>query len=326
MSHSLAETLNQNRFSFDWHVKNIFLGTVSPAVGIFFMVSGALILSSTKTDNIGYLFKHRLVKIMVPFLIWSGISILVMMQLDGNVSWGMWLHRMLLLYNRFPIIPFWFLYPLIGFYLLSPILKAFVDKASMRTLDYAIILWFVTNICLPFIAQLLPKKFGIYFTYIPNSNLIILGQTIGYFLLGYRLDKTPIKPHTFQSNVVATLLLLAITIILNYENLLYHWHIPVIGYAPSIFAVILAMEIFLMVKKWDYYHPLTRSRRRRVTLLSTMSYGVYLTHGMVIQIIEEAFHIDNFFLVFLLTSVICLVFTYAVSKIPKARFFLLGMD
>ncbi len=326
MSHALAETLNDHRFTFSWHVSNVVLGIVSPSVGIFFMVSGALILSSPHTDDVKYLFKHRLVKIGIPFIIWSGISIAVLMQLDGVFKWGNWFHKMLLIYHQYPILPFWFLYPLIGFYLLSPILKAFVDKASTRTLDYAIALWLVTNIILPFLSKIFPPDIGIYFTYIKQVNLILLGQTIGYFLLGYRLDKEPIKPHTFQNNLVSTLLLLVITMVLNFENQFFHWHIPVIGYAPSIFAVLLACEIFLTVKKWDFYHPLTRTQRRRVTELSTLSYGVYLTHGMVIQIVEQVFKIDNFFLVFLITIVVCLSFTYGVSKVPRLRYFLLGMD
>lgn len=326
MSHALAQTLNVHRFSFSWHISNIFLGLVSPAVGIFFMVSGALILSSPHTDDLKYLFTHRIVKIGIPFLFWSGVSIAVFEMLDKGFNWGAWFHKMLLMYNVYPTLPYWFLYPLFGFYLLSPMLKAFVDKASVKVLDYAILLWLVTNILFPFLVAVLPHEYGIYFSYIKEVNLIFLGQTLGYFLLGYRLDREPIKPHTLQLNFVATLLLLVITIVLNFENQLFHWHIPVIGYAPSVFAVILAIEIFLTVKKWDFYHPITRTQRHYVTTLSTLSYGVYLTHGMVIQLLEQVFKIDNFFLVFLITSVVCLSFTYGVSKIPHLRYFLLGMD
>ncbi|MQS89892.1 acyltransferase [Companilactobacillus mishanensis] len=326
MSHSLAQGLNKDMFSFNWHVGNFFLGLVSPAVGIFFMVSGALILSSPRTYDLKYLFSHRIVRLIVPFLIWSAISITVFMYMDGNASLWFLVNKMLLLYHQMPIIAFWFLYPLIGFYLLSPILKIIVDRTDTKILDYAIILWFVTNMLLPFIAAMLPKEIGVYFKASSVSNFFMLGQSLGYFLLGYRLTLAPIHKNTLHLNVIATTLLLLITVILNFENNLYHINIPVIGYVPSVFAMLFAMEIFLTFRKIDFYHQISRLKRHYFTLLSKMSYGVYLTHGIVVEVLNRVLKIDGFFWVFLITSVVCILFTYIVSRIPKVRFILFGMD
>jgi surface polysaccharide O-acyltransferase-like enzyme len=325
MSHSLAETLNDHVLSLQWHISNVLIGLVSPAVGIFYMVSGALILSSRHTNDIKYLWTHRLVKIVVPFIIWSAITVGVLMQVAGQFKVGTWFNKLLLIYHQFPIIPFWFLYPLIGFYLISPMIKAFVDNASNKLIDYILAVWFVTNILFPFLVEVLPHKYGIYFTYIPNSNMIFLGQTFGYFLLGYRLSKIQVKANTFWEDFAATILLLAITIVVNIENVAFHWKFPVIGYT-SIVAVILAMEIFLMVRKFSMKHPINRITRHYVAEISTLTYGVYLTHGLVIQLTEQIFKITNAFLVFLITTAICLLFGFIISKIPKVRFFLLGMD
>lgn len=325
MSHSLAATLSQDPLSFEWHLKNIAIGLVSPAVGVFYLVSGALILSSKHTDDLKYLWTHRLVKIFVPFLIWSMVSVAVLMHLDHNFSWVGWANQILSVYHKFPIIPFWFLYPLLGFYLISPMVKAFVDKASPKVLDYIIGVWFVTNMLLPYIVSMLPKRYGIYLTANPQYNLIFLGQTFGYFILGYRIAKQPIKPKSQPVNIVATLLLFVFTIVMNAENVAFHLNVPVIGFS-SIFSLLLATELFITVRTWARNHQHSSKNQQRLALISSLSYGVYLTHGLTIQVIEQAFGITNAFAVFALTTVICLAFCYIVSKIPKVRFVLLGIS
>lgn len=325
MSHSLAATLSQNPLSWEWHLKNITLGLVSPAVGIFYLVSGALILSSKHTDDIKYLWTHRLVKICVPFVIWSAISIAVLMNLDHSFTWTGLIRQMAEIYHKFPIVPYWFLYPLVGFYLISPMVKAFVDKATPKVLDYIIGVWFVTNMLLPYIVSIIPKKYGIYFTANPQYNLIFLGQAFGYFILGYRISKQPINLKSQPVNIAATALLFLFVIVMNAENVAFHLNVPVIGF-NSIFSLLLATELFVTVRTWARNHIHTHKNQQRLALFSTLSYGVYLTHGFVIQVIEQAFRIVNPFAVFGLTTVICLAFCYIVSKVPKVRFFLLGIS
>ncbi|WP_125770931.1 acyltransferase [Companilactobacillus furfuricola] len=325
MSHSLAATLSQDPLSPAWHLKNIAIGLVSPAVGIFYFVSGALILSSQHTDDLKYLWTHRLVKIFIPFLIWSIVTIAVLMHLDHNFSIDGLVKEILLIYHKFPIVPYWFLYPLLGFYLISPMIKAFVDKATPKVLDYIIGVWFVTNMLLPYIVSILPHKYGIYFTANPQYNLIFLGQTFGYFILGYRISKQPLNPKAQPVNIAATTLLFLFTIVMNAENVAFHLNIPVIGFS-SIFSLLLATELFITVRTWARNHQHSIKNQQRFALISSLSYGVYLTHGLVIQVIEEIFKITNAFAVFGLTTVICLLFCYIVSKIPKVRFILLGIS
>lgn len=325
MSHSLVEALNKDKLSATWQISNVILGFISPAVGVFFLVSGALLLSSPHTRDLKYLFKHRLVKVGVPFLFWSAISIAILMQIDHQFSWGGWAHRMLLMYHQFPIMPYWFLYPLIGFYLLSPMMKAFVDKADNKTIDYIIVLWFVTNILLPFIAKAVPNAYADYFSYVPSSNLILLGQSFGYFLIGYRLANAEIKPKTLWVNVTSAILLILITIVLNLEDAIFNMNIKVISF-DSITGLLAAIEIFLTMKKWAHRHPGTRVWRRYMATLSGLTYGVYLIHGMVIQILLEIYKVNNFFIVFLVTTVVALLVAFIISLIPKVRYYVLGIQ
>ncbi|AKP67743.1 acyltransferase [Companilactobacillus ginsenosidimutans] len=324
LSHSLANTLAGKMFTAQWDWANFFLGIVSPSVGIFFMVSGALILTSPHTNDLHYLFTHRLVKIVVPFLIWAGITIAVFNRTIPGFSANIWFHKFLTIYNQFPSTAFWFMYPLIGFYLLSPMIKAFVDKASLRVVDYVILLWFITNILLPFIVQIMPSRYAIYLSYQPKFSLILLGQTFGYFLIGYRLHKTPIKRPKVKWNFILTITLLALTIGLNYLNAKKITNIPVIGYESPI-AVIFTAEIFWTIKKWSVRNPLVDKFKNITPLFSSLAYGIYLSHGVIMSILETVLNVHNFVIVFVLTSIICLLLTYLVSRIPKVRYTLFGI-
>ncbi|MFD1472764.1 acyltransferase [Companilactobacillus mishanensis] len=325
MSHSLTQILQENVHSFKWNVGNIILQTVSPAVGIFFMVSGALILSSERTNSIGYLFKHRLVKVGVPFLIWSAATIAFSYRVDGHITFMIWLKKLLLIYNQFPSPAFWFMYPLIFFYLISPLVKVFVDHASNKVIDYIIWLWLITNLLLPDIAAMLPQQIALYFTNIPNSNLVLMGQTFGYFLLGYRLHKLPIVKNDWSKHFIFSLILLVLIVIINYFNTVYQLNIQIIGYT-SLLTLLMTMEVYLTVKNWSHFHELPDKVNHSATTVAGLCFGIYLSHGIVMQAVEQYLHIGSFWLVFLLTSVICIVLTYIISKIPKVGYYVIGVE
>jgi len=326
MSHSLvANVLNDPPLTTKWYILNVILEIISPSVGIFFMVSGALILSSRHSESVGYLFKHRMTKIGIPFLIWSGLSILVFERVDGKITFGIWLHKFLLMYNQYPTPAFWFFYPLLGFYLVSPLVKMFVEKASDKVIDYIIILWFITNIVLPTIANLLPAKYGLFFVAKPDSNLIFIGQAFGYFLIGYRLHRSPIKEGTLHKNVIWMIVLFILAFVIKVVNNVYHINFGIMDYL-SIVTLILTAEIFLVVKKWSYKHPISINLQKYTMFLSKLTFGMYLTHGIMMQVVTSKLGITKFILLFPVTTILCLIMTYIISKIPKVRYYLIGID
>jgi len=60
--------------SSSWNMVNLLVVVTEVAVPLFFMISGATILNSKRTTDIKYLYKHRLVRLVIPFMIWSVIS------------------------------------------------------------------------------------------------------------------------------------------------------------------------------------------------------------------------------------------------------------
>ncbi len=66
-----ADLLATASMNINWHLANGFVCVAFTAVPIFFMISGYLILSSDRTNDIKYLFKHRIPCLLIPFIAWS---------------------------------------------------------------------------------------------------------------------------------------------------------------------------------------------------------------------------------------------------------------
>ena len=85
----------------------------------------------------------------------------------------------------------WFLPMLLGLYLITPLLRAMVRGAGRRQLWYAVGLWAVFAICLPFLYRFLPLDVGL--PWLERFELYgVFGYT-GYYLLGYLLKTCEIR-------------------------------------------------------------------------------------------------------------------------------------
>lgn len=87
LAHACASKLQNRNGSVTWDVANSLVIITEVAVPLFFMISGATILNSKKTTSIEYLFKHRLPRVLVPFIIWSIITAYVARQIDGTYTY-----------------------------------------------------------------------------------------------------------------------------------------------------------------------------------------------------------------------------------------------
>lgn len=149
----------------------------APCIGLFFMVSGALLLP-VKYDYCTFL-RRRLSKIVVPTLAWTAIyfclkiyyseSEIDIVQSVLSVPFSAQGHGIL-----------WFMYTLIGLYLLAPILSAWVQVAKDSELRLVLILWAVT-LCYPLIEGYIQITTG------TTGILYYFTGYAGYFLLGYYL-------------------------------------------------------------------------------------------------------------------------------------------
>ena len=158
----------------------IFLSSLSyltaPGVGLFFMISGALLLP-VKSDTKSFL-KRRFTKIAIPMLIWSVFYLVLDTVVNGQgFNWKDIL-SMFFTAQGAPV--FWFLYTLAGLYLLAPVISRWLVSVSQRELEFYLLLWCI-SLCYPLIGLVLDINTSV------TGILYYFTGYVGYFLSGYYL-------------------------------------------------------------------------------------------------------------------------------------------
>lgn len=239
----------------------------APGIGLFFMVSGALLLPITESTFV--FIKRRLTKIVIPTLIWTCFYLLLKIFFDSH---QITMREIL----SIPFTPqgnsiFWFIYVLIGMYLLAPILSRWLEKVSKREIEFYLLLWAIT-LCYPYLKLFLSineTETGILYYY---------SGYLGYFIFGYYLRK-----YALQINSLLMCALFALAIL-----------IPVVLKASQIevdfYSMFWYLSLFVAIMSAGWFVLLMRNGnisnvriRALVTNFSKCSFGIYLVHIFIMR-------------------------------------------
>ncbi len=163
-----------------WWIGNIFNGTFRFSMPIFFMISGALLLS--KDYTLQQFLKKRFIRIIPPFLFWSSIYILYTISI--KIYHGESLHlvdiskiilRKLLFGAQYHL---WFIYILIGCYLFIPIVRKWIKTANQKEILFFLSIWIFTIVF----------NYNVFSGYKPAIDLRYFSGAFGYLILGYFLS------------------------------------------------------------------------------------------------------------------------------------------
>lgn len=295
-----------------------FLGIISyataPCIGLFFMVSGALLLP-VKESTSSFL-KRRLGKIIGPTLFWSLIYI-GYNHFQGT-DHSLWKEILSLPFSAQGHGVMWFMYTLTGLYLIAPILSKWLQTCSKRELEVYLLLWAVT-LCYPLLSLFLSIQTG------ETGILYYCTGYAGYFVLGHYLIKYP-------ESISWRFLLPAIFIALLAPVFCKLKHFDVDFYSLfwylSIFVVIGCTAWF----KWmlQYGKSILRQEKIRAgfTLVSNLSFGIYLMHIFVMRYMIWKWtwiqNIDNYvgqtLLIAVSTFMLSTLGCYLLSWVPGAAY------
>ena len=237
----------------------------APCIGLYFMVSGALLLPASLSMKDFY--KRRLSKVVFPTLIWTFIYLLVKI-LNGSITAAQLPYMVL-------SIPFsaqgngilWFMYVLIGLYLITPIISPWLEKASKKEIELVLGLWGI-SLLYPILSRVITVN---------DSNTGILyyfSGYVGYYLLGYYLNHY--KPRV---GIITSFLMILLPIIAcgysirlnqDLDFYRYFWYL-------SIFVVSMACGWFCLLSKINVRGG------RLLALASSLSFGIYLSHILVMR-------------------------------------------
>ncbi len=276
--HVASGALNRPQEGGLWAFSNPIAALSAAAVPLFFMLSGALLLHQEKTAELGHLFHHRLPRVIVPALCWSGL-ILCYLMATGKGEQAM--ASLSTLLNTPVVVPYWFLYALVPLYLLSPFLKLMTDRMEESHWQYALALWAGLTLGLATLRLFVPQELEMTFTEHWTMNINVAGGYLGYFLLGAYLDrhKTP-KPVPLAFGV---LLCLCASVVGTWwdttRTMAYSTRFT--DYLSLLTAALSALLFLLAMALWK-----DKSSGAFLSLLSRLSFSMYLAHPLVIGVIR----------------------------------------
>ena len=281
----------------------------APCIGLFFMVSGALLLPVASSMRDFY--KKRLSKVIIPTLVWTVIYLIVS-SIDGTVPSEKLLRIAL-------SIPFsaqgngvlWFMYVLTGLYLISPVISPWLDRASKKEVEFVLLLWIVSLIY--------PVISG--YIIVNESNTGVLYYFtgyVGYYLLGYYINK-----YSPRIGIIASLVLILVPIIVCGSTIKYN---PKINFYNTFWY----LSIFVVMMSIGWYSLIRKLNSPACTVIksaSSLSFGVYLCHILIMREFIWKWHwISNqswglqIFLTATITVCLSYFLSYLIAFLPLGKY------
>lgn len=240
----------------------------TPGIGLFIMVSGALLLP-IKTNTKKFL-ERRLSKVVGPTITWTSIYWFSSSFISGEFKF----------YN-FISVPFsaqfngvlWFMYMLIGLYLIAPILSGWLQRSSKREVEFYLCLWGVT-MCYPLIRNFVTVNEG------TTGILYYFGGYAGYFLLGYYLHHY----HKQLSLLLCSFLFITPMIIAGYCRF-FELRINFYDffYYLSIITVMSCIAWYMFIRHFSSEYNENSINHRVLAIISKCTFGIYLSHILVMR-------------------------------------------
>lgn len=280
----------------------------APGIGLFFMISGALLLGN-KLSTKDFL-KRRFSKVLFPTLFWT-VFYMVVAYVKAPIPLDVLVRRVL-------SIPFsaqghgvlWFMYTLAGLYLLTPILSHWLVFASKREVEFYLVLWGATLIY-PYLKPVLLINEG------DTGLLYYFSGYGGYYVLGYYLKNLyEFKRGHFIIALVVSFAIPAILYLSHFEfdfySMLWYLSLPVASMS------------------FCWYTGICRMHNKCLSIIasfSKMSFGIYLIHIFIMRDIVwniDAVRVFPAFvqlgLITVVTLLLSFVISWAISKLPFSKY------
>lgn len=281
------------------------------AVPIFLMLSGATLMNYRERYSTPQFFKKRFVKTVIPFVIWTFISIL-----DTKINIVEIGERAFI--NRFFGAGFesiyWFFIPLFSVYLAMPVLSLLKDNRQ--------ILWYMAGgaFLLNSLGPALFRYVGLQWN--GSLSMLTTGGMLLFPILGYLLSVTDFTKKQriciYALGLFGAVLRYLVTDLLSVRDgainrLMFDYN--------GFYSILLACGVFTFFK----YAPLCAKLGENQTAVkvlktvSSCSFGVYLMHMIIYRKLDDFLPVNSYLwrlLVPFLIYGIALAITYVIKKIP----------
>ena len=305
----------------NWWTVNVYGAIGRLGVPLFVMLSGALLLDSSKADEpLGVFFKKRFNRIGLPMFFWS----------IAYFAWDFHVHYKPLTIDNIlqgtlsgAYVHLWFLYLLVGLYLVTPVLRVLVKHLDSKRFKYLLTLWFVGTVTVPFINTFGSINF--------NPVFFVFSGWIGIFLLGTFLQNVKVNRRLL---ILGAVLGLAGAVIGAYfaaafvgERVITFFHESL-----SFNMIVASVSIFLLLTAIPSSKVQSRYGKvnRLLCWISQNTLPIYLFHIMVLESLEIGFlgltlnrnilaPIIEVPLITILTLILTCLIIYPLNKIPIVK-------
>jgi len=282
-----------------WALANVIESGLCFAVPVFIMVSGATLMDYSKRYSTKEYFRKRVVKTVIPYLVWSVI---------GNV---------LDVSGIFFV--YYFFLNLFGVYLCIPLFSFIKEEYKEKVITYVVAISFVFNYFFPFLCSVTRIN------YVFKIPLDLANGFLIYALVGYLIHKKEISYKWRVVSYIGSLIGFVLHIGGTY---LYSIEAGAIdstfrGYT-NLPCVLASVGVFVFIKQIG--QKITHEKLvRTVEKLSSYTFPIYLIHFYVIELIMEVILADYVHLwIYKLTTpfitiMISVGIAWVIRKIPVVQ-------
>lgn len=279
------------------------------AVPIFFMLSGATLLSYRTKYSTKQFYRKRFVRTVIPYLFWSITFYGLYMIEHGACPWKEVING--LTTGLVPYTYYWFFIPLFLIYLFIPFLALMVNQLNKKNLLILCILLVILQSIIPTIYLLMGMDI---------QFQLPIGGFFTFTLLGYLLS---ISDYESNNKCMLWIISLSLTSLIIRYIIIYEAAAKPYGLFSyfGLYSFLPPIAIFMVIKRKVQH----RTVHRIWSFLAKRSFGVYLLHFFIICVLRK--HIPYTSLLFITFGTIIVYFmavfiTYALQKNRYIRYIL----
>lgn len=289
------------------------------AVPVFFMITGATLIDYRERYDTKTFFKKRLLKVIIPFIIWSIIYFIINFfkgKFSINDLSFKFVFEYFFLVKTNPI--FWFFVVIIGIYLAILVISLIPQETRRKAFLYIIIITFVFNQFLPDLLYHLNLNYN----YDLKFPLTYSGW-ISFIFIGYYIDKYEIvKKHRviiYVLGIIGFLTMVVPTIFISYhKNESCSWFDEYYD-APC---VLYSASVFLFFKSKINNNQIVTKIMPFFNFVAPTTLGIYVLHIAIRDFLRYFYTYSYFGMNLVLTLsilTICFIVVKIVQKIPGLR-------
>lgn len=288
-----------------------------PAVLLFFMISGAMLLDYRGRQTTRTFFEKRLARVFIPFIIWS--ILWYIFDTRWTASPGPIKHNYPsifdfingLLTNNINNI-FWFFYVILALYLVTPIFSMLAMQKKYNLMFGIVCVYFFINGILIYFNSILKINVDL-------SNIdqpIISSSYLGYFIIGFLIHKGYFKRNHENLLMVLGGISLIGSLVLGIMQPSLKLT-STTGMVTFMYSIGLFIGIKRIVESMKFHTNLIT----KLSLIASTNLGVYLIHPFFIRVLDKLLNVNEFSLIHIylfpfVVYFLCAITVLIVKKIP----------